>query len=283
MKKIDIKKQYLEGDEYYSNKTDKTTIVLHHTAGSHRPDWVISSWDRDRTKGGRPLRVATQFVVGGKSTRDGNTDWDGKIVQCLPTEMWAHHIGTKNSNNVKLNEQSIGIEICNYGPLVKSIHGEFFTYVNSKVPEEDVIDLGKNWRGYRYYQKYTDSQIESVKFLIEKYSLEYGIDVCKGMVELFDDKQNFNDLPILEIQENLNSLGYLGLNGKRLTEDGINGGNTKYSLRTYNDTKRGDWGAFEFNKLANHGGSGIWSHTNYRKDKFDIYPYPPLIEMLKSL
>ena len=156
MKKIEIKKQYLEGDEYYSNKTDKKTIVLHHTAGSHRPDWVFSSWDRDRTKGGRPLRVATQFVVGGKSTRDGNTDWDGVIVQGLPVEQWAHHLGTKNSNNRELNEQSIGIEICNYGPLVKSVKGEYFTYVNSKVPEEDVIDLGKNWRGYRYYQKYTD-------------------------------------------------------------------------------------------------------------------------------
>ena len=283
MEKNIIKQQYLEGDEYYSNKTNKKTIVLHHTAGSHRPDWVISSWDRDRTKGGRPLRVATQFVIGGKSTRDGNTDWDGKIVQCLPTKMWAYHLGTKNSNNVKLNEQSIGIEICNYGPLTKSVKGEFFTYVNSKVPKEDVIDLGKNWRGYRYYQKYTELQISSVKFLIEKYSLEYGIDICKGMIELFDTKQSLEDLSILEVQQFLNSKGYLGLNGKPLTEDGVNGGNTKYSLRGYNDSKRGDWGAFEYNKLANHGGEGIWSHTNYRKDKFDVYPYPPLIEMLKGL
>ena len=72
-------------------------------------------------------------------------------------------------------------------------------------------------------------------------------------------------------------------NGKVLTEDGLNGGNTKYAVRTYNDADRSDWGPFEFNKLANHGGVGIWSHTNYRKDKFDVYPYPPLIEMLKSL
>jgi hypothetical protein len=228
MKKIDIKKQYLEGDEYYSNKTDKKTIVLHHTAGSHRPDWVFSSWDRDRTKGGRPLRVATQFVIGGKSTRDGNTDWDGVVVQGLPVEQWAHHLGTKNSNNRKLNEQSIGIEICNYGPLVKSVKGEYFTYVNSKVPEEDVIDLGKNWRGYRYYQKYTDKQIESVKFLIEKYSLEYGIDVCKGMVELFDSKQPLESLSILEISflTGCNK----GSKSDRVTifqtrgDDGINGG-----------------------------------------------------------
>ena len=119
--------------------------------------------------------------------------------------------------------------------------------------------------------------------MIEKYSLEYGIDVCKGMVELFDTKQPFKGLSILEKQQFLNQKGYLGLNGKILTEDGLNGGNTKYALRTYDDADRSSWGPFEFNKLANHGGVGIWSHTNYRKDKFDVYPYPPLIEMLKSL
>ena len=103
------------------------------------------------------------------------------------------------------------------------------------------------------------------------------------MVELFDSKQSIDKLDTLEKQQFLNGKGDLGLNGKILTEDGLMGGNTKYAERTYNDTKRGDWGAFEYNKLANHGGEGIWSHTNYRKDKFDVYPYPPLIEMLKSL
>ena len=103
------------------------------------------------------------------------------------------------------------------------------------------------------------------------------------MLELFEKKTKTDDMDTLELQKFLNSKGYLGMNGKKLTEDGIDGSNTRYALRTYNDVKRGDWGAFEFNQLANEGGQGIWSHTNYRKDKFDIYPYPPLIEMLKSL
>jgi len=280
---MEITKQHLPENEYYPAEYDKKTIVLHHTAGSHRPDWVISAWDRDQTKGGKPLRVATQFVIGGKSTRDGNTDWDGKIVEAFPVKSWAHHLGTKNSNNTQLNKVAIGIEICNYGPLTKSADGNYFTYVNSRVPEEDVVDLGKNWRGYRYYQKYTDAQIESVKFLIEKYSEEFNIDIKKGMLELFEKKKDLSDMDTLELQKFLNSKGYLGMNSKKLVEDGIDGSNTRYALRTYEDAKRGEWGAFEFNKLANHGGEGIWSHTNYRKDKFDVFPDPNLIEMLKSL
>lgn len=280
---MDIKKQYLPENEYFPAEHKKKTIVLHHTAGSHRPDWVVSAWDKDQTKGGKPLRVATQYVIGGKSTRNGNQDWDGKIVEAFPVKSWAHHLGTKNSNNTQLNQQSIGIEICNYGPLTKSSNGQYFTYVNSLVPEDDVIDLGKNWRGYRYYQKYTEAQIKSVRDLICMLSAEFDIDVKKGLVELFDKKKQIDKLSVLERQQFLNERGYLGMNGKKLDEDGLDGRNTKYASRTYNDSKRGEWSAFEFNQLANEGGEGIWSHTNYRKDKFDVYPYPPLVEMLKSL
>jgi hypothetical protein len=279
-----IKKLHLPDDEYFPEKTEKKTIVLHHTAGSHRPDWVVSAWDRDKTKGGKSLRVATHFIIGNKSTRDGDTTWDGTIVEAFDLKYWAHHLGTKNSNNSILNKQSIGIEICNYGPLTKSQNGEFFTYVNSKVPEEDVIDLGRNWRGYRYYHNYTDKQIDSVKYLIETLSSKFSIDVCKGINELFEDfDDSLKNKSVLEQQQFLNSKGYLGMNGKLLDEDGLPGRNTNYALRLYTDAKRGKWKPFEYQPLANEGGEGIWSHTNFRKDKFDVYPHPKLIEMLQSL
>ena len=42
--------------------------------------------------------------------------------------------------------------------------------------------------------------------------------------------------------------------------------------------------AFEFNGEAYDGKvKGLWSHTNVRKDKFDMYPCPMLVEMLKNL
>jgi len=73
------------------------------------------------------------------------------------------------------------------------------------------------------------------------------------------------------------------MNGKPLVEDGLPGRNTNYAIRLYTDAKRGKWKPFEYQPLANEGGEGIWSHTNFRKDKFDVYPHPKLIEMLQSL
>jgi len=42
--------------------------------------------------------------------------------------------------------------------------------------------------------------------------------------------------------------------------------------------------AFEFNADAYYGKvKGVWTHTNTRKDKFDMFPQPELLDMLTSL
>ena len=71
----------LPADEYYPELTKKNTIYLHHTAGGHRPDFSINGWDKDALPDGRSLHVATSYVIGGKSTTDGNTDYDGIVYK----------------------------------------------------------------------------------------------------------------------------------------------------------------------------------------------------------
>ena len=44
-----------------------------------------------------------------------------------------------------------------------------------------------------------------------------------------------------------------------------------------------DAGWFALNKDAMNGKGGIWTHVNYRSDKFDCYPHPGLIQMLNNL
>ena len=85
--------------QYYPEVFLKKQIVLHHTVSGPNAKNVISGW------GYTPVRVATAFVI----------DGDGIIYQCFSSAHWAHHLGTHNRNNTQLNQQSIGIEICNWG------------------------------------------------------------------------------------------------------------------------------------------------------------------------
>ncbi|NIP31375.1 MAG: hypothetical protein GTN59_12730 [Candidatus Dadabacteria bacterium] len=50
------------------------------------------------------------------------------------------------------------------------------------------------------------------------------------------------------------------------------------------EIKKNGAGGFEFNEDAYYGRTkGMWTHTNTRKDKVDMFPQPELIDMLLSL
>jgi len=228
---MEIKKILLEKDEYYSEIFEKDTIYLHHTAGSHRPDWTVASWEHDKTKTGLSLKVATAYVIGGLSTRDSKDNaWDGVVVNAFDDKFWAHHLGTTLPNNSILNKKSVAIEICNYGPLILGKDGQYYNYVKSVVPKEMVIKLNKPFRGYTYYHAYTEKQLKSLKELMLLIAEKHPkIDLKKGLLEIIN-----------------------------------------------NDA------CFEVNQIAQKGWPGVWSHSNVRSDKSDVYPHPQLIELLKS-
>lgn len=229
---MNITDKFLEKGEYYEEVFEKNVFYLHHTAGGHRADWVIHGWDTDdnvdSTGKKSPRSVATSYVIGGLSTRDKNdTAFDGKVYRCFDDKYWAHHLGTSFRNNKTLNRNSVAVEICNYGPLTKGGDGKFYTYVNSVVPNDMVVELDKPFRGYKYYHKYTDKQIAATKELI-----------------LFVKQKH----PKIELRTPL------------LTVDG-----------------------FELHEGAKAGVSGIFSHSNVRNDKYDMYPDLRLINMLKEV
>lgn len=169
---MEIISQILERGEYFQDAFEKKTLYLHHTAGGHRPDWVIHGWDTDdavdeKTKKKTARIVATAFVIGGVSTTDGDSRFDGKVYRAFDEKFWAHHLGTTQANNKDMNKASIGIEICNYGPLTYNPKtNQYFNYVNKPVPANQVVTLEKPFRGYRHYHAYTDAQIKSTKALI---------------------------------------------------------------------------------------------------------------------
>jgi hypothetical protein len=230
---LQITDRILEKGEYVEEVTRKNTIYLHHTAGSHRADWTIDAWNRDRTSTNQRVRIATSFVIGGLDRNGTNKDgMDGRIFRAFNEDFWASHLGLRTTNNTQLNKQSVGIEICSYGPLTRSRDGKFLSYVNSEIHPSQVCDLGYKFRGFQFYQKYSPNQIESLRNLIIFLGKKYSIDLKSGLIRNIDAP-----------------------NGQ----------------------------GFEINQDALNGRPGIWSHTSVRRDKFDVFPQPELVQMLKSL
>ena len=166
----------LASDQYCREETFKNTIYVHHTAGNSNPYSVLRWWAEE------PSPVATSFVIGG----------DGTLVQAFSSKYWAYHLGLKKSNmppgsesSRVLNNQAIGIEICNWGWL-KYNDGKFYTYVNSTIPEEDVIVLTTPYRNYKYWHKYTDAQLKVCAELIQFLAGKFNIPMCYKGDQMFE-------------------------------------------------------------------------------------------------
>lgn len=222
--------QFLDRDEYVSNGdySNKEYIFLHHTAGWDNPYKTIKSWNTD-SRG----RIGTHFVIGGGSIR-GESEHDGVVVKCIPDEYFAYHLGGTKKHGIDfyMHSHSVGIELCNFGQLIQRGQS-FYTWAGQRVDDNQVCDLGFEFRGYRYWHKYSDSQLNSLYFLLKHLSFKHDIDLNIGLktwVSKFEDA------------------------------------------------------AFEFNEKARDGEiKGLLSHTNVRKDKYDVFPQKEMIELIKSL
>lgn len=163
----------LDRDEFLAEVFEKKQIYLHHTAGNASARQVVKNWNDD-DRG----RIATCVTISNKGAKDSP---DGEIVQAFSSKFWGYHLGVKSAHfsNIKipyvnLDKYSIGIELCAWGPLTLK-NGKFYNYVNRVVPADQVCELDEPFKGYKYYHKYSDAQIESTKNLLLYWNDVYGI------------------------------------------------------------------------------------------------------------
>lgn len=239
---VEIEEYFLPKSEYITGPTNKEYLFLHHTAGWHNPYNVVDSWGRDRRG-----RVATEFVLGGQSIKGTDSDHDGKLLQCIPEGGYGWHLGRNGSRY--MHTHSVGIEVNNFGYLTKGgykkktssgkriwvdkLPNAYYTYAGTEAHESQIVELSEPFRGYKYWHRYSDEQIETLRKFILYIADRDNIDIRQGLVR--------------EVKKN-------GAKG------------------------------FEFNKDAYYGKiKGMWTHTNTRKDKFDMFPQPELLNMLTEL
>ena len=173
--------QYLDlgPGEYIHSSSKKIGVCLHHTVSGGRPERVVEVWKADRRG-----PVGTHFVIG-RGGASGNAESDGKIVQCIPIDAWAHHIlskrmGFSNEHNILVNQSYIGIELCSWGILEKK-NGRYYALGGKiEVPANEVAILPQPFRTYKYWHKYSPAQLDALYRLLvvlgQKLHINYGQD-----------------------------------------------------------------------------------------------------------
>lgn len=277
---MEIFKHPSDEGAYFKEPHPKDSIFLHHSTGHFRPDWLINSWGRDRTESTNKIRSGAAYVIGGSDGIGSKSDtFNGKIYSAFSSENWSHHLFIKARNNTFLNQKSIGIVLCNYGELIKTSNGEFYTTNHIKVSEDSVTTLDSPFRGSKYFHSYTEGQIESLYDILVYLSERFEIDLKRGLKKDFIKNQLSvpKDLLPEEYVKWLNKSGLTDKSGNRFTEKSIEG----KSIKEIIEENKKDF--FDISQEALMGGQGLWSHTNVRADVKSIYPSPLIIQLLNSL
>lgn len=220
---------FLPTSEFIVEKTPKNCITLHLTAGSPSPHFTQNTWASDTLKW--QCSVGTQFIIAGDFHFPQNEAFNaksGEIYQAIPLEYWAYHVNW----NKAANASNIGIEICNRGPLINTPQGFLVPNTSLIIAPEEVEEI--DFRGFKYWHRITDAQIEGLRTLILALMEQYPEIKRAVKAQTFDAR-----------------------------------------WADYNPT------------IAAGGQKGIFTHTNFipqeQNLRFDMPPFPRLLEMLKSL
>jgi len=240
---MNYKEYHLPKGQYLQGTALKTWAFLHHTAGWESPKQTIDGWALD-SRG----TVATEFVLGGQSVKNNDIKFDGLMMQCFPKGGYAWHL---TLGNTQMHRESIGLEVCNFGPLTKGGYykwnaetkknvwvvlqpDKFYTYVGTLVAPEQVVELEKAFRGYKFFHRYSYAQVEGMRQFLYHCVEHECVDIRKGLPELIK--------------------------------------------------KIGPFEAFDLCDIALcEKERGTWCHTNVQKGKIDLFPQQEVIDMLLNL
>jgi hypothetical protein len=190
-------------------------------------------------------RVATEFCLGGQKITDCDSQYDGTVVQAFPEGGYGWHLGI--GNNI-MHRASVGIEVNNFGYLTE---GGYYKKANG------VRTWIKRTPGKFYTYVGTEAHPSQVVELSEKF---------RG----YKHWHRYSDKQIIELEKLIRYVG---------ERDEI-------------DVRKGlpelvrDKGAEAFDKCSVSmctETKGLWSHTNCRTTKFDMFPQQELMDMLTSL
>jgi len=165
----DPKLKSVSWTRYVKKIYPKKQIVLHHTVSGGGITGDLKHWEKYKT-------VSTSTII----------DRDGTINQLFSSRYYGTHIGVKGSSF--LDRHSIAVELDNWGGLVlgdgsemkfgdkikKTVPGKYYACYGNIV-DCPVTEYKDGFRGYNFYESYTNKQIESVGELLLLWNKTYDI------------------------------------------------------------------------------------------------------------
>lgn len=166
---------------YYPQETKKLQLYLHHTAGNPAGDksTVERTIRNDWAPKGFPL--STHYMIQGS----GFTEY------IFEEKYWSNHLAAQNSTK-NLDKISLSVEIGAYGFVELNGNGQYINWAGGVVPTNQVTAAVNKYlkpspyRGYYYFQKYTDAQITALENLIVKWKKDHP-----GIIWEFDFDEMF--------------------------------------------------------------------------------------------
>jgi N-acetyl-anhydromuramyl-L-alanine amidase AmpD len=159
----------LPKDQYIAEPSEKSLITIHNT-GSLTAQSSFNYWASNIE------RVGTCYIV----------DRQPAIYEVFPPDCWAWGMKAGEANE----KRAIQIEIVNAGPL-KLVGDrlnwwpENFSRSLCKISDTDqYVKLDKPWRGYQYWHRYPDAQINAVADLVQQICTTFRIPKTTGNLGL---------------------------------------------------------------------------------------------------
>ncbi len=159
----------LPAGEFFETAESKSGIAIHHTVGGSATS-TFNWWMQDRTKEGSRLKVGTAFIIEG----------DGTVFEVFDPAAWAYQFGLEWPATKKLafEKRFIGIEIASEGALIEH-DGQLYCFdrvsERTRKARAEAFDFGRDYRGYRYFDRYEEAQVVALVELINELCDRFSI------------------------------------------------------------------------------------------------------------
>ncbi len=140
--------------EFFPTAEPKSGICIHHTVGGSARS-TFNWWRRDGQI------VGTAYII----------ERDGTVFEVFDAQHWAYQFGLRwpRAQKIAFEKRFIGIELASEGGLIE-VDGNLYCFdrVSPRTlkSRDEAFDYGREYRGYRYFDKYEPAQLDSLMELI---------------------------------------------------------------------------------------------------------------------